>query len=73
MPRILDYNGRDAVRTVTVADIVGLKSSGRRLAQVTAGTAAIASFAMTTIDRLASAATTNSDSAFFEPRTDSSS
>lgn len=40
MPRILDYTGRDAVRTVTVADIVGLKASGWRLAQVTAGSAA---------------------------------
>ena len=39
MPRILDYNGREAVRTVTVADIVGLKAQGRQLAQVTAGTA----------------------------------
>ncbi len=45
MPRILDYNGRDAVRTVTVADIVGLKASERRLAQVTAGTAAEAAAA----------------------------
>jgi len=40
MPRILDYNGREAVRTVTVADIVTLKAQGRRLAQVTASTAA---------------------------------
>ena len=38
MPRILDYTGREAERTVTVADIVGLKASGRRLAQVTAST-----------------------------------
>lgn len=45
MPRILDYNGREAVRTVTVADIVGLKAQGRQLAQVTAGTAAEASAA----------------------------
>ena len=45
MPRILDYNGREAVRTVTVADIVGLKSQGRQLAQVTAGTAAEAAAA----------------------------
>jgi len=45
MPRILDYNGREAVRTVTVADIVGLKAQGRRLAQVTAGTAAEAAAA----------------------------
>jgi 3-methyl-2-oxobutanoate hydroxymethyltransferase len=36
MPRILDYNGRDADRTVTVADIVALKHAGRQLAQVTA-------------------------------------
>jgi len=40
MPRILDYTGREAVRTVTVADIVALKGSGRQLAQVTASTAA---------------------------------
>jgi 3-methyl-2-oxobutanoate hydroxymethyltransferase len=40
MPRILDYNGREAVRTVTVADIVALKTQGRQLAQVTASTAA---------------------------------
>jgi 3-methyl-2-oxobutanoate hydroxymethyltransferase len=39
MPRILDYNGREAVRSVTVADIVGLRAQGRRLAQVTASTA----------------------------------
>ena len=45
MPRILDYNGREAVRTVTVADIVGLKAQGRQLAQVTAGTAAEAAAA----------------------------
>lgn len=45
MPRILDYNGRDAVRTVTVADIVGLRAAGRTLAQVTAGTAAEAAAA----------------------------
>jgi 3-methyl-2-oxobutanoate hydroxymethyltransferase len=45
MPRILDYNGREAVRTVTVADIVGLKAAGRRLAQVTASTAAEAAAA----------------------------
>ena len=40
MPRILDYNGREAVRTVTVADIVALTAQGRRLAQVTASTEA---------------------------------
>jgi 3-methyl-2-oxobutanoate hydroxymethyltransferase len=39
MTRILDYNGRDADRTVTVADIVALKAQDRRLAQVTASTA----------------------------------
>jgi 3-methyl-2-oxobutanoate hydroxymethyltransferase len=40
MPRILDDNGREAVRTVTVAEIAALKSQGRHLAQVTAFTAA---------------------------------
>jgi 3-methyl-2-oxobutanoate hydroxymethyltransferase len=39
MTRILDYSGRDADRTVTVADIVALKAQERRLAQVTASTA----------------------------------
>lgn len=39
MPRILDYNGRDAVRTVTVADLVGLRHDDRQLVQVTASTA----------------------------------
>jgi 3-methyl-2-oxobutanoate hydroxymethyltransferase len=39
MPRILDYTGREADRTVTVADIVGLRAAGRQLAQVTASTA----------------------------------
>ncbi len=39
MPRILDYNGRDADRTVTVAEIGRLKVEGRRLAQVTASNA----------------------------------
>lgn len=39
MVRILDYNGRDADRTVTVATIAGLRAAGRRLAQVTVGTA----------------------------------
>ena len=38
MVRILDYNGQDVDRTVTVADVVGLKAQGRQLAQVTAGT-----------------------------------
>lgn len=45
MPRILDYNGREAVRTVTVADIMALKSQGRQLAQVTASTPAEAAAA----------------------------
>jgi 3-methyl-2-oxobutanoate hydroxymethyltransferase len=45
VPRILDYTGREADRTVTVADIVGLKSQGKRLAQVTASTAAEAAAA----------------------------
>ncbi len=39
MPRILDYNGQDAERTVTVADIVSLEQQGKQLAQVTASTA----------------------------------
>ncbi|HAP76394.1 MAG TPA: ketopantoate hydroxymethyltransferase [Acidimicrobiaceae bacterium] len=39
MTRILDFNGRDADRTVTVASITGLKGTGRRYVQVTAGTA----------------------------------
>lgn len=39
MTRILDYNGRDADRTVTVAAIAALKGSGRRFTQVTTGTA----------------------------------
>lgn len=38
MTRILDFNGRDAERTVTVASIAALKGSGRRYVQVTAGT-----------------------------------
>ena len=45
MPRILDYAGREAERTVTVADIVALKAQRRRLAQVTASTAAEAAAA----------------------------
>jgi 3-methyl-2-oxobutanoate hydroxymethyltransferase len=45
MPRILDYNGREAIRTVTVADIVALKSQGTQLAQVTASTSAEAAAA----------------------------
>lgn len=39
MTRILDFNGRDADRTVTVASIAALKGSGRQYVQVTAGTA----------------------------------
>ena len=39
MPRILDYNGNEAVRTVTVADLIALRHEDRQLAQVTAGTA----------------------------------
>jgi 3-methyl-2-oxobutanoate hydroxymethyltransferase len=38
MTRILDFNGRDADRTVTVASIAALKDSGRQYTQVTAGT-----------------------------------
>lgn len=38
MTRILDFNGRDADRTVTVASIAALKESGRQYVQVTAGT-----------------------------------
>jgi len=45
VPRILDYNGREAFRTVTVADIVALRSQGRQLAQVTASTSAEAAAA----------------------------
>ncbi len=39
MTRILDYNGRDADRTVTVASIVGLRNTSTQFAQVTASTA----------------------------------
>lgn len=39
MTRILDFNGRDAERTVTVASITALKGSGRQYVQVTAGSA----------------------------------
>jgi 3-methyl-2-oxobutanoate hydroxymethyltransferase len=38
MTRILDFNGQDAERTVTVASIAALKGSGNRYVQVTAGT-----------------------------------
>lgn len=39
MPRILDYSGRDVVRTVTVASIVAQKNTRTPLSQVTAATA----------------------------------
>ena len=39
MVRILDYNGRDAERTVTVASIVALRNADAQFAQVTAGSA----------------------------------
>ncbi len=39
MPRIFDYNGQEADRTVTVATIVALKEGATQLAQVTASTA----------------------------------
>ena len=39
MVRILDYNGRDAERTVTVASIVALRNADAPFAQVTAGSA----------------------------------
>lgn len=39
MPRILDYNGRDAERTVTVASIRALRNTTTQFAQVTASTA----------------------------------
>lgn len=39
MPRILDYNGREADRTVTVASIIAARRSHPPLVQVTAGTA----------------------------------
>lgn len=45
MTRILDYSGREADRTVTVASIAALKGSGRKLAQVTASTPAEAAAA----------------------------
>ena len=38
MTRILDYGGRDADRTATVASICALRRSGQRYVQVTAGT-----------------------------------
>lgn len=38
MPRILDYNGQDADRTVTVASIRALRGEATQLAQVTAST-----------------------------------
>ena len=39
MPRILDHNGREANRTVTVADLVDLRHRDHQFAQVTAGSA----------------------------------
>ncbi len=39
MTRILDFNGREADRTVTVASIAALKGAERQFVQVTAGTA----------------------------------
>lgn len=45
MTRILDFNGREADRIVTVASISALKGSGRRYVQVTAGTEAEAAAA----------------------------
>ena len=39
MTRILDYNGRDADRTVTVASIAALKGTNHQFTQVTAATA----------------------------------
>jgi len=38
MVRILDFNGRDADRTATVASVVALKTRGHHYTQVTAGT-----------------------------------
>jgi len=45
VPRILDYNGREAFRSMTVADIVALKAHRRQVAQVTASTGADAAAA----------------------------
>lgn len=45
MPRILDYTGQDAERTVTVADVVAAQQRTQPLVQVTAGTAAEAAAA----------------------------
>jgi len=39
MPRILDYTGREATRTVTVASIIAHRNANKPLIQVTAGTA----------------------------------
>lgn len=39
MPRIFDFGGREVERTLTVADLVRRKASGRQAAQVTAETA----------------------------------
>ena len=38
MVRILDYRGRDATRTVTVASLKALKGTGEQLVHVTVGT-----------------------------------
>lgn len=45
MPRILDYNGRDAERSVTVASLRALKGTTTQYAQVTASTDAEAAAA----------------------------
>ena len=45
MPRILDYNGREADRTVTVASIIAARGSRPPLVQVTASTPAEAAAA----------------------------
>ena len=45
MPRILDYNGQDTDRTVTVASIIALRNEVTKLAQVTASTDAEAAAA----------------------------
>jgi 3-methyl-2-oxobutanoate hydroxymethyltransferase len=47
MPRILDYNGRDVTRTVTVASIIAQKQAQKPLLQVTASTAEEAAAAAT--------------------------
>ena len=47
MPQILDYNGQEADRTVSVSSIRALRRSGSQLAQVTASTAEEAAAAET--------------------------